>query len=136
MRIVIDTNVVISAIFFGGKPRQFINLVMDGSIDAYLTAEIMLEYRDTFDYLCQKYPSRFDDQPLNMIIGAMKLIEARHTVRVCRDPDDDKFIECALDADCHYIISGDKDLLAIEAYDKTRILTVSEFLEAYKRISH
>lgn len=57
------------------------------------------------------------------------MTEERTKVRTCRDPDDDKFIACAIDAECLYIVSGDKDLLEIEIYKDVKILTVSDFLE-------
>ena len=82
MRIVIDTNVVASAMFFGGKPKELLEMLM------------------------------------------------RHSeIAVCRDPDDDKFIECAVDAQCVYIVSGDKDLLAVEEYEGIKIVTVTDFLD-------
>ncbi|MBR3355647.1 MAG: putative toxin-antitoxin system toxin component, PIN family [Oscillospiraceae bacterium] len=61
----------------------------------------------------------------------VSVIEPSSHVRVCRDPDDNKFIECALDGQCNYIVSGDKDLLDIRHYKNIRIITVSEFLGLY-----
>ena len=128
MRIVIDTNVVASAIFFGGKPRHLIERVMDGYVHVFATKEIIDEYRDTVDYLHHKYANNSMNPALNLIIRKIKLIEGKASVDVCRDPDDNKFIECAIDAKCFYIVSGDKDLLSIGIYDDIQILTVSEFL--------
>ena len=51
--------------------------------------------------------------PLATIVSAMKMIEPTSRIAVCRDPDDDIFINCAVDADCLYIVSGDKDLLSL-----------------------
>ena len=52
-------------------------------------------------------------------------------VKICRDPDDDKFIGCAKDARALYIVSGDKDLLVISDYEGIRIVTAKEFCETY-----
>ena len=52
-------------------------------------------------------------------------------MNISRDPDDDKFIECAKDADALYIVSGDKDLLVIEEYDGIQIITAKEFCDRY-----
>lgn len=57
------------------------------------------------------------------------MIERKINVKVCRDPDDDKFISCAVDAKCFYIVSGDKDLLTLEEYEGIEIVTVAEFFE-------
>ncbi len=128
MRIVIDTNVVASAIFFGGKPKQLIELLLQKQFDSYVTAEIIEEYHETIEYLFNKYPGKKISVPLTQIISACNIIEAKSNVQVCRDPDDDKFIACAKDAKCLYIVSGDKDLLTVKECEGVEIITVSEFL--------
>ncbi len=59
----------------------------------------------------------------------MNIIEAKTDVNICRDPDDNKFIGCAVDAKCLYIVSGDKDLLELGAYEDVEIITVAEFMD-------
>lgn len=136
MKIVIDTNIIISAIFFGGRPRELIeSLVLhsyginnkNDTLEAFASAEIISEYRETVDELCKKYTQKHIPFPLPQIINAIRLITPTSTVTVCRDPDDNKFIECALDAECSYIISGDKDLLSLQRYQRVRIISVAEF---------
>ena len=127
MKIVIDTNVVASTMFFGGRPKELLELLVSHKLDAYATSEIITEYQETTEELCSRYPERPMLLPLTTIVAAMKMIETTSVVNVCRDPDDDKFIECALDAKCLYIVSGDKDLLALGNYAKVQIVTVSEF---------
>ena len=63
----------------------------------------------------------------------MNVVETSSNVEVCRDPDDNKFLECAVDAGCLYIVSGDKDLLSIGEYEGVQILTASDFLKTYGR---
>ena len=129
MRIVIDTNVIASALFFGGKPGKLIELLINKKLYSYVTREILEEYEETIAYLQNKYSGKNISVPLSHIISACKMTEERTKVRICRDPDDDKFISCAIDAECLYIVSGDKDLLEIEMYKDVKILTVSNFLE-------
>ena len=50
-----------------------------------------------------------------------------------RDPDDDKFIDCAVDAKCLYIVSGDKDLTLLKNYKDIQIVTVAEFFSQYNQ---
>lgn len=128
MKIVIDTNVIASAIFFGGKPRELVQKLMLKEFEAFATKEIAEEYQETVEYLLNKYPNKAISVPLTQIIGACQIIETKSDVKVCRDPDDDKFIECAVDAKCIYIVSGDKDLLSMESYKDIEIVTVAEFL--------
>lgn len=127
MKVVIDTNVVVSALFFGGKPRNLIELLINKDLDAYITQEITEEYKDTVAYLQRKYGDKQISVPLAHIISSCKLIKKETDIKICRDPDDDKFISCAIDAKCLYIISGDKDLLAIKQYKGIQIVTVTEF---------
>lgn len=129
MKVVIDTNVVVSALFFGGKPRTLIELLINKELDAYITQDIIEEYRDTVAYLQNKYKEKQVFVPLAHIISSCKLIKKETDIKVCRDPDDDKFISCAIDAKCLYIISGDKDLLTIRQYEGIRIMTVAEFFQ-------
>ena len=60
MRIVIDTNVVASGVFFGGAPRRVLESISSGIIDAYATSDILEEYHDTIHKLMEKYGGRFD----------------------------------------------------------------------------
>ena len=128
MKIVIDTNVVASAIFFGGKPRELLEMLVSKKLDAYASAEIVDEYKETVEELRNRYPERSVAVPLTAIISAMKIIEPSSHVEICRDPDDNKFIDCACDAKCIYIVSGDKDLLSVKKYNNIKIVTVAEFL--------
>lgn len=127
MRIVIDTNIVASAIFFGGRPRELLELLLQHELSAFITKEIIEEYQGTIEYLQDEYPSRRISVPLTQIIAACNMIETTSEVRVCRDPDDDKFFACALDSRSLYIVSGDKDLLAVKQYKDVQVVTVSQF---------
>ncbi|SFV03826.1 putative toxin-antitoxin system toxin component, PIN family [Butyrivibrio sp. INlla21] len=55
MRIVLDTNVIASAIFFGGKPKEVVDLLMNDKIDCFATVEIFEEYMETVEYLREKH---------------------------------------------------------------------------------
>ena len=132
MKIVIDTNVVASAIFFGGRPRELIEKLMLHDLTAYVSQKIVTEYQDTVQRLKEKYPGKKVPVPLTQIISACSLIEPTTDIQVCRDPDDDKFIECAVDSKSLYIVSGDHDLLDIEQYHDIEIVTVAEFFRRYE----
>ena len=131
MNVVIDTNVIASAMFFGGRPRQLLELLMNHRIHAYVTQEIINEYQDTSNELISRYPNKPVLLPLNLIIKECHLIESQSKITVCRDPDDDKFLECAIDSKCLYIVSGDKDLLSIKNYRDVQIVTVADFLNLF-----
>ena len=128
MKIVIDTNVMISAMFFGGKPRKLIDLLIKGRVAAYANGPILSEYREASEDFARKYHKPVSI-PLPKIIGKLCCIDTETEVHVCRDPDDDKFIGCAVDSGSKYIVSGDKDLLAVEKYGDVEIVTVADFLQ-------
>jgi putative PIN family toxin of toxin-antitoxin system len=131
MKIVIDTIVIASAIFFGGLPKELIEHLVYRRVDAYASTEIISEYRETIEELSERYPNRPNNIPLTDILFAMKMVEPTTHVDICRDPDDNKFIDCAIDGGCIYIVSGDKDLLSLKSYGDIEIVTVSEFLTKY-----
>ena len=128
MKIVIDTNVLISAMYFGGNPRKLIRLLLRNAFDAFASCGIVDEYNDATDEFMGKYEDKLSDIALPDIIAKMHQIEVTTEVHVCRDPDDDKFIECAIDSKSKYIVSGDKDLLAVGTQKNVEIVTVADFL--------
>ena len=69
MRIVIDTNVLASAIFFGGRPYQLLRYIMEGQVDVVASKEIVDEYEEIALRLKQKYPSISTRIPLQEILG-------------------------------------------------------------------
>lgn len=131
MKIVIDTNVVASGVFFGGAPRRVLEAISSGNIDAFATNEILEEYHETIDRLMKKYGGRFDSNGLTRFQMMINLIDTQTKIDICRDPDDNKFLECAVDAKAIYIVSGDKDLLTLEKYDNVEIITAREFCDRY-----
>ena len=68
------------------------------------------------------------------LIQTMEIIEPVSHIEVCRDPDDDKFLECARDSHALYVVSGDKDLLVIEKYENIQIVTAKDFCEKYLQV--
>ena len=128
MRIVVDTNVIASAIFFGGKPYQLLHYIREGRVDVVASKEIVDEYEEIVLRLKQKYP-RIDTRiPLQELLSKFEIIRVSSDIQASRDPDDNKFISCAVDGKCLYIVSGDDDLLSVGNYGDVEILTVAEFL--------
>lgn len=68
---------------------------------------------------------------LSPLIKAIEIIEPITHIEICRDPDDDKFLECAKDSHALYIVSGDKDLLVLKEYENIQIVTAKDFCEQY-----
>jgi putative PIN family toxin of toxin-antitoxin system len=127
-RIVIDSNVVISALVFGGKPRQVLDLLSEDRVSVVIAEEILTELRRK---VAVKFPGFMEDlAAVEALLKRDALMVKLGTVneRVSRDPNDDKFIEAAVLGQCSFIASGDNDLLVIGEYQGIRILKPSEFL--------
>lgn len=133
MRIVIDTNVIASALFFGGSPYQLLRYIMEARVDVVASKEIVDEYEEIVLRLKQKHPAISTRIPLQELLARFEIIRVTSAIHISCDPDDDKFISCAIDGKCLYIVSGDRDLLSIGNYGDIEILTVVDFLNRMKR---
>lgn len=131
MRIVIDTNVVISGIFFGGVPKKILNAAISGQLIACATMEIIDEYEEIIHEMVERKQGHLNHTILQSLIPVMEIIVPVSRVTLSRDPDDDKFLGCAKDASALYIVSGDKDLLVLEQFEEIPIITAKEFCERY-----
>jgi len=128
LKIVIDTNIYISAIFWGGKPRDVIDLGRDNSVRIFTSSEIANEISET---LSVKF--KLPDSEISRILIDLSSftfpVEVTKKYRVVHDdPDDDKFIDCAVQCNADYIVSGDRHLLSLGEYSGTKILKASDFL--------
>jgi len=131
MRVVVDTNVFFAS-FFGGPPRNIVDLWKTGEITLCLTRQIMDEYvRVLLEAGCGRDTEIHDLLGL-FRIGHHAVFSARtKAIQVCRDSDDDKFIEAAVALEASVIVSGDKHLLEIEEYAGIEILRPREFLNRF-----
>ncbi len=134
LRVVIDTNVFVSS-FFGGIPREIINLWKEGEIVLCLSQAIVEEYIEVLRRLGLK-----DRKELFKLTRLFA--EGYHSVFaanpprldvVKNDPDDNKFIECAVELESRVIISGDKHLTEIRKYIDIEIFSPREFVEWFDR---
>jgi len=132
MKIVIDTNVFISGIFFSGPPYRILEAWRNGRVQAAISQEIVDEYQIVINELSKKYPVIDTLSILNFVSTNTKLIIAPSLPQpVCMDPDDDKFIACAIAAHCKIIVSGDKHLLNVSGYCGIQVLKPREFIDKF-----
>lgn len=132
MRLVLDTNVIVSALFFGGKPKELISTIFNKNYELYATEDIIQEYKNVVKILVEKYRGHNVVPAFDSLLSIFKIIKTNTYVEICRDKDDNKFIDCAIEIKAKYIISGDKDLLDIKNYRNISIITVDEFLKKQK----
>ena len=130
MKILIDTNILISALFFGKFPKEFLNEVLDENFEICINDKIFFEYEKT---IARKIAKKkiLDKVLYERFLEEVKFFESISDLKICRDPDDDKFLNCAIDAKAIYIVSGDNDLLTIKNFAGIEIVTAREFYEKY-----
>ena len=131
LKVVVDTNVWISALVFGGKPEVILKLFIDGKITVIVSEEIITELRRIITTKFPLYISRLGLLEASIRDDAIIVPLGENTIRVSRDTDDNKIIETAVKGKADYIISGDDDLLVIKNYESTGILKPSNFLEVF-----
>jgi uncharacterized protein len=132
LKVVMDTNVFVSGVFFSGPPYQILKAWQSGKFELVLSPEILDEYQRVGEILAEERP-RIDLNPiLNFVIEHAKVYRpTKLREPVCEDPDDDKFLACALASGSGVIISGDKHLLNVSGYQEIQILKPREFVDKY-----
>ena len=137
MKVILDTNVFISGIFFSGPPYRILQAWRDGLIKLALTGKILEEYRRVAEQLHRQFPAISLQRIFELLIINAEIVPDQHLpVTICADPDDDKFIACALTARCKVIVSGDKHLLNIPTYRGIKVVTPRIFVETYLKRPH
>ena len=130
MRVVLDTNVFVSAVFFGGMPGQVLSHWRDRAIEIAVSREILEEYVRVGERLAAQAPGVDIGPVLDLVAAhAILVIPGPLPGPVCRDPDDDKFLACALVAEARYIVSGDGDLLVLSPYRGITVLRPRALIE-------
>jgi len=131
MLILLDTNVILSALLFGGVPRQVLELAISKRVEL-VTSPVLLS--ELSDILRKKF--KFSSQMVKKIDREMRkvhrIVEPDIQVRRVRDPADNRVLEAAHFGMCEYIVTGDKDLLDIKTWQKIRIMTPASFLTLFQ----
>jgi len=133
IKVVLDTNVYISGILFGGNSRRILDLIIEGKLRLFVTDEILDELRGVL----QRKKFDFPNENIHHVISEIELVSelitpTKHHQVVDRDPDDNIIIDCAVASGSDFIISGDNDLLEIESFKSSKIVSPSYFLELIK----
>lgn len=132
MKIVLDTNVFISGIFFSGPPSQILQAWKNKKLQIILSQDILDEYHRVAESLSSKYPKIDIFQIIALVTVYGQFVDTKELdITICEDPDDNKFIECAIASDTKIIVSGDKHLLKITGYQGITVFKPLEFVDRY-----
>ena len=132
MKVVLDTYVLVSGMFFSGPPRQMLEAWRDGRVELVASLEILEEYKRVGERLSAEFEGVSLEPFFTLLATNALIVEPRSLPQiVVSDPTDDKFFACALGADCRVIISGDKRVLAASGYGGVEVLRPRGFVERY-----
>lgn len=130
LRIILDTNVLISAIIRSGKPRELFQMGIDGKYKILMSKETL----DELSAVLQRPKFKMTGEDIMRIVSA--LMETGENVRVTsnfkvisNDPDDDIIINTAHDGNADYLVSGDNDIQSLENFRGIKIVSVGEILK-------
>ena len=130
LRVVLDTNVLVSAFNFAGTPSRIVRLLLQGEIDWFVSPFILQElYRVLTDkFLWEEERAQ---RALRLIRDVATELDPPRGVSVIRDKDDDnRILECTLHANAHHLVSGDRrHILPLHEFRGVSIITPAEFLE-------
>lgn len=137
-KVVLDTNILLSALLFKGKLAGIVDLWRSARIVPALSRETFAEFKAVLGY--PKFS--LSSQEILMIIEQevlpyFEIVEVGDKAEgVCRDPNDEKFIACAVSASAEFIVTVDKDLLDMGVYKSVRIVSASKLLEMFGMREH
>ncbi len=134
LKIVLDTNVWVSALLWGGKTAEIVKAAEDRKIRIFISEEIIVEISHVLGYaklekIYQAEGLRREDL-IEKVLKIGKFVKVNEKVNVVREHSaDDKFLECALETEADFVVSGDRHLLKIVRYGRTKVLSVNEFIQ-------
>ena len=126
-RVVLDTNILISALVYGGKPEQIYNLILDKQLIA-VTSPILSS--ELAEILIKKFKFELDriKQLEEITKNNFTIVQPAKIIRIVRDEDDNRVLEAAFEGRCNYIVTGDRDLLDLKIFKNIKIVTPDTFL--------
>lgn len=133
-RVVLDTNVLVSALLFRGEVSRLAELWKSGKIVSVVSPATFKEFKDVLAYpkfsLAEsEIRTIIEDE----VLPFFEVVDVHEEISgSCRDADDNKFLACAVSASADYIVSGDKDLCDMRRYKSIKIVKVSDFLKTFK----
>ena len=130
LRVVLDTNILISALSLNSPFRSLIDHLLAGKYEIYVTTEILFEYEE-------KLRERYDQMTADLFLDALSVAPNVHHINtyfhlllIYPDLDDNKFVDCAFAANAHVLVSNDRDfrLLKKVEFPAITVMRMEEFM--------
>lgn len=129
VRVVLDTNIIVSAIIFKGKPLQVLDLILRERLKAITSPILLAELKEI---LTKKFklPKYEFELAIKNIEEIFEIIQPKISLNILKaDPDDDRVLEAASEGHCDYIVTGDREILSLGTFKNIQIVTADEFLK-------
>jgi len=127
IRVVLDSNIIISSIFWSGSPYEVFKRGILGNYKIVISSEILNEVVDKLRYKF-KFPEENILNLVDILLTHSEMIQTKSKLDIVRDKEDNKIVECAFDGNADYIVTGDSDLLVLEKFENIKIIKANEFL--------
>jgi uncharacterized protein len=131
LKIILDTNWYVSASINRNSRRRLYDLLTNENLTIYYSRELLTEYesvisRKKFEkFIRREQVNRF----ISLVLTRLKPVEIKTIVRLSRDAKDNFLLSMSIDCGADYLVTGDPDLLIINEFGKTKILTMMEFIK-------
>jgi len=133
-KLVLDSNVFISAVVFGGKPREILELAIKGLMEIAVSDDILKEIKGVLEGKKFQFPRKSVNALMREIEDIASFVEPAERIEaVVDDPQDNRVLECAVESGSDAIISGDSHLLALGGFGKIKIMNPDEFLREFSK---
>lgn len=137
MKLVLDTNILISAILWHGPSHDILRLIEKGTSTLCITPAILKEIKDVLNrpvfFLRVKERMTSTEEILAKIIYIAELYPDKKIANIVKnDPDDDKILACAMESGAKYVITGDQHLLRLKEWSNISIVNPRQFLNSFK----
>jgi len=128
-KVTLDTNILISALGWNGKPKQIFEKCINGELDLITSNEQLMELQEAINYPKFNFSNEQKDKFMSIILEIATIVKITGEINIIKnDPDDNIILETAIIGNVDYLITGDPDLLDSKNH-KIKIKTASEFLE-------
>lgn len=129
LRVVLDTNIFVSALLGKGPPARLYEAFREGTFEIVLSNPLLAEITRVLLRPDLAIPAKDIKTAFKLLRRRARIVRPAHPVNVCRDPKDNFVLECALSSNAGWIVTGDRDLLILNPFREIRIVSPSVFLK-------
>jgi putative PIN family toxin of toxin-antitoxin system len=132
MKVILDTNVFVSGVFFSGPPFEILSAWRKGQVQLVISPEILEEYYRVGERLAERFPG-VDLEPILALLTVKAQLIPSPTLSesVCDDPAADKFLACAISSGAKVVVSGDRHLLKASGYSGITVIRPRKFVDEF-----